>query len=94
MAEEPIYIPRKFRKDHFHVKSQAELNHIIISFEQQRFSSECEIMKLRLSQTEKEIESLDRSFNTLVDENNLCKNAKYLTEKRFQECISEDLKYR
>ena len=36
MAEEPIYILRKFRKDHFHVKSQAELNHINTS-EQQRF---------------------------------------------------------
>ena len=66
MAEEPIYIPRKFRSDAFHVTSTAELNSVI-KFEQHRFNSECEILTHRRTHFKKELEIIDTNIKYFVD---------------------------
>ena len=90
MGEEPIYVPRKFRSDNYHAKSTAELNSVI-KFEQQRFLSECEIIKLRLEHTEKELNSIDKTFETLIDEFILNEHTKKIALDEWNYCVEFDV---
>ena len=58
LAKEPLYIPKKFRSDSYHVMNEDELRSVT-KFELQRFQSECEIFNIRRKQFLKEITTID-----------------------------------
>ena len=64
----PSYVPRKFRKDKYHIKSALELDILKIR-ERNDLTSEMEILKLRELENRRRIEDLDNEvFNFLTKE--------------------------
>ena len=46
LEEDPPYVPKKFRSDNYHVKSEAELK-IVDNIDLERFKGECNILNVR-----------------------------------------------
>ena len=91
LAEEPVYIPRKFRSDSFHVMNEAELRSVT-KFELQRFQSECEILNLRRTQFLKEITTIDDQIEEFIKNKNLNDGVTSLAVSRWNECKTEEIK--
>ena len=62
---EPLYIPRKFRRDNFHVKSDAELT-VLSKMEIQRFQSECELLCIRRDEYTKKLFDIDQDIEKFI----------------------------
>ena len=65
LAEEPIYIPRKFRNDKYHVNTKEE-KHIVMKSNIQKLQNECEILKLRRDNFASEIIKQDEKINLFI----------------------------
>ena len=59
MESEPLYIPRKFRSDRYHVMSEAEIT-IINTRDFKRFKSVCEILRIRRDEFEQRMSQIDK----------------------------------
>ena len=64
----PIYVPRKFRKDKYHIKSSSELE-VLKNREVNDMKSEMEIMRLRLVENEQRVQHQDDLFLIFLNEN-------------------------
>ena len=64
----PIYVPRKFRKDKYTIKSSSELE-VLKNREINDFKSEMEIMRLRLLENQKRVQHQDDLFLIFLNEN-------------------------
>ena len=71
LAEEPIYIPRKFRNDKYHVNTVEERN-IVMKSNIQKLQSECEILKLRRDNFASDIIKQDEKIGNFI--NNVSSN--------------------
>ena len=89
MQEEPLYVPRKFHLDTYHVTSQAEL-HIIIKADFNRFQTECEIFKLRCNDLSNKMFQIDEEIEKYINGTQLSPEAKEKLQNRWNECINED----
>lgn len=90
MQEEPIYIPRKFRSDNCHVKSNAKLT-CIRKVELQRFRSECEIIRIRRDNFTENVFEIDNRINEFVTKSNLSTETKDMLLSRWNTCVNEDI---
>ena len=90
MQQEPIYIPRKFRKDKFHVLSQKE-KESVSKFELQRFRSECEILNIRKNTMISNIFDIDNDVENVIDKSDTSLACKEMLKKRWHTLINEDI---
>ena len=68
-SSEPSYIPRRFRKDKYHIKSSMELAVLKVR-ERNELISEIEMLKLRELENRRRIEDLAVDVFNFVTENN------------------------
>ena len=68
LRENPVYVPRKFRKDDYLVKSRLELN-IIRNRDIATLKSEIEIMKLRIENCKRTVQFQDTTITQHVNSN-------------------------
>ena len=89
MQEEPLYVPRNFRRDTYHMTSQAEL-HIINKADFNRFQTECEIFKLRRDDLSNKMFQIDEEIEKYINGTQLSPEAKEKLQNRWNKCINED----
>ena len=89
MESEPLYIPRKFRKDNYHVKSDAERN-VIKSLELKAFQSECEILRIHRDLFKQRMDFTDSEVKDFITNNDVSTDTKTWLSKRWEECINKD----
>ena len=65
MESEPLYIPRKFRSDRYHVMSEAEIT-IINTRDFKRFKSECEILRIRRDEFEQRMSQIGEEVYNFI----------------------------
>lgn len=68
LNESPVYVPRKFRRDKYHIMSAAELE-ILQRREVNELKSEIEVFKLREERNRKKVELQDDLVTIFVNEN-------------------------
>ena len=90
MKEEPLYIPRKFRNDKYHLLSQNELNSLRKS-EFQRFKSECEIIRIRRDNFTDAIFLIDKEVLNFIDKSTVTEKCKETLKNRWNTLINEDM---
>ena len=90
LSNEPLYIPRKFRSDSYHVTSEAELS-IITKMDLKKFQSECEILKLRQDEYAKRISEIDQEIDQFIIDANVSSEAQQKLLDRWNTCITEDV---
>lgn len=90
LVEEPIYIPRKFRNDKYHVMSQEERN-VLTKLNIKKFQSECEILKIRRDRFTMEITEKDDQIKAFVESNTSNNNSKSQLLKLHIDEINRDI---
>ena len=91
MQHEPIYIPRKFRKDNFNTRSKNEKDSVT-KFELQRFRSECEIINIRKNNVTENIFDIDKDIDIFIENSNTSPGCKKMLKERWETVINEDIK--
>lgn len=89
MKQQPIYIPRKFRSDKYHVMSPSELI-AVNKMELQRFKTECDIFALRKDLFTERFINIDTNARDIILNSNISTQAKNLLFCRWEECVNED----
>ena len=89
METEPIYVPRKWRNDNYHVMSERELN-VLTNLELKRFQTECEILRLRRDDFKQRTEHIDKNITEFIENKNISIKSKEWLLKRWDECTRED----
>ena len=85
LQEEPMYIPRKFRNDKMHIRSNKEVN-IVSKLNLQHLQAEMKILKIRKDDFHSKIQSIEDDFKeeieTISDTPNICTKLKSLWQKK------------
>ena len=89
LIENPIYIPRKFRHDDYHVMTEEELN-IISKLDLKKLQSECEILTLRREEFKSRTETIDKEFEDFINQSIYSQPAKEMAKTRWDERVNED----
>ena len=89
MEAEPIYIPRKWRNDNYHVMTERELN-VLTNLELKRFQTECEILRLPRDDFKQRTDHIDKDITEFIEKENISSESKKWLLKRWEECIEED----
>ena len=89
LQEEPMYIPKEFRMDRYHVKSTQELN-IVTKMDLKRFQGECEILNCRREEFSKRVKHIDEEILDLVNENNVSAKSSKILIDRWYKLANED----
>ena len=89
MESEPPYVPRKWRSDNYHVKSEAELN-IVDKFDLERFKGECEILKVRRDEYAGKLIAIDTNIDKLFRSSKLSRENQSKGLKRWEKLVNED----
>ena len=90
LQAEPMYIPKEYRNDRYHVMSKQELN-IVTKMDLKRFQGECEILKCRREEFLSRVKSIDEEYQKMIDESNVSQNASQKLVDRWQNLIKEDM---
>ena len=91
MIQEPLYIPREFRHDKYHVMSQKELD-IITKVELKRFQAECEILVGRNEELQKRCTILDNEVLDIISMSNMSEKASVYLINRWKFMVDKDEK--
>ena len=89
LETEPVYVPRKWRNDNYHVMSERELT-VLTNLELKRFQTECEILRLRRDDFKQRTEHIDKNITEFIEKENISLQSKEWLLKRWEECIRED----
>ena len=90
LAEEPIYIPRKFRNDNYHTTSQAEIN-VLTRSNLQKFQTECEVLRIRRDRIITEIVEKDDVINKFIITHSTNNQCHIQLSELYQEEINRDI---
>ena len=90
MQMEPLYIPRQFRSDKFHVMSKEEL-HIITKMDLKTFQSRCEILRIRREEFSSRAIAIDKEVEELIEQTNMSSAARKKCLERWQLLLQEDI---
>ena len=91
MALEPLYVPKKFRNDKYHVMSERELT-IINKLELKRLQTECEILTGRRDEFQKRCNAFDAEVNEIISMCDLSDKAAQICLKRWTDLVAGDIK--
>ena len=89
LQENTPYVPRKFRKDKYDVRSAAEFEEVK-KFELQQFKSSCEILRMRLDGYRNEVFQIDKRVEEFVKNQRMSAPAKTKALDRWKEVTNED----
>lgn len=89
--KDPVYIPKKYRKDSFYVHDEEELASVT-KFEMQRFVSEYEILDNRRKHIITEINKIDEQAKTLIKEVELPPDLEEKALQRWRSSAERDAK--
>ena len=90
MQYEPRYIPRKFRNDKYHVMNADELNSVQ-KVEDQRFRSECEILRIRKDTCTSNLFGIDQEISDFINSAPVTLGAQQMLIDRWNKCVNEDI---
>ena len=88
--EEPLYIPKKFRSDKFHIRSEKERS-VLTKMEIQRFQTECELLRIRRDDFTKKLFDIDLEIEKFISNSKLSAEAQVSIGKRWNKLINEDI---
>ena len=91
MALEPLYVPKKFRNDKYHVMSERELT-IINKLELKRLQTECEILAGRRDEFQKRCNAFDAEVKDILSMSDLSDKAAEICLKRWTDLVAGDIK--
>ena len=91
MALEPLYVPKKFRNDKYHVISERELT-IINKLELKRLQTECEILAGRRDEFQKRCNAFDAEVKDILSMSDLSDKAAEICLKRWTDLVAGDIK--
>ena len=86
---EPMYIPKQFRSDKYHVMSRQELN-IVIKMGLKRLQGECEIMNCRKEEFLNRVQLIDQEIEELINQSNLSPKATKILLDRWKTFYVKD----
>ena len=86
---EPMYIPKQFRSDKYHVMSRQELN-IVIKMGLKRLQGECEIMNCRKEEFLNRVQLIDQEIEELIYQSNLSPKATKILLDRWKTFYVKD----
>ena len=89
MQKDPLYIPKKFRSDRYHVMSSNELN-VLTQMELKKFQSECQILNLRREEYSERASHIDKQIEALINREDLSSSARTKCLERWQILVKED----
>ena len=90
MNSEPAYVPRKFRKDKFHVMSKEELD-IVNKMELKEMQLQCEILTCRREEFLKRCSDIDKVVEDIVKKSNMSEKATQNRIARWHFIVKEDV---
>ena len=90
MESQPMYIPKKFRKDNQHVVVQSELA-VIKRQELSDFRSECEITRIRRDEYTAKCIQCDDEVKNILHTSNLSEDAVSKLQERWDNLINGDI---
>lgn len=90
LRESPPYIPRKFRKDKFAVRSANEYLEVK-KFELQQFKSNTEITRMRRDDYRKELSQIDKRVEDFIQQQQMSASAKEKATERWREEVERDV---
>ena len=89
MEAEPVYVPRKWRNDKYHIMTERERT-VLSNLELKRFQTECEILRLRRDDFKQRTDHIDKNIAEFIDKERISSESKEWLIKRWEECIRED----
>ncbi len=90
MQAEPLYVPKKFRKDEEHIVAESE-RPVRIKMEIDYFRSECEVTRIRRDHYTEKCTSFDNEHEEILRKSNLSEVAKTKLRERWNVVINEDI---
>ena len=90
LTMDPIYVPKKFRYDSYHVMSLNILE-IIKDMEIKRLQSECKIFESRRDDFAKRCFEIDEEVLEIINNSNVSRKASKQLQDRWNKLINEDI---
>ena len=90
MQSEPLYIPKKFRKDNQHVVSPSEVP-VLRKMEIDSFRAECEILCIKRDEYTAKCITFDNELQNIIAQYDCSEVVKSKLHERWETLINEDI---